>query len=511
MALTVLMALARRGDPVDDLRAGRGRPAGDRTGLGDGELSSCAARGGSTCRCSACRSATAAWSPCWRRSCCVVVSGVAASRMGGEFIPSLDEGDIAMHAHAHSRHQPDPGRRDADGAGEGASRQFPEVKEVVLQDRHGRGRDRSDAAERRRHLHHAEAARRMARPDASKADLVAAIEKRVEEVPGNNYEFTQPIQMRFNELISGVRSDRRRQDLRRRPRHAAAASPGRCRPCCRGVAGAADVKTEQVSGLPVLTVELNRVGAVARYGISVADVQEHRRDRRRRQDRRAWSSKATGASTWWCGCRSICASDIEAHRRASRSRCRRPKREQAEAYNRRRSARPLGAAGRYVPLSAVAQLDIAPGPNQISRENGKRRIVVTANVRDRDLGSFVAEAQRRDRRAGEAAGRLLDRLGRAVRAARLRARERLTIVVPVALLLIFLLLFMSLGSVADAAAGVQRRAAGADRRHRGARPARHSAVDQRRRRLHRAVGRRGAERPRDHRLHPGLARTKVAR
>ena len=86
--------------------------------------------------------------------------------------------------------------------------EFPEVKDVVRQDRHGRGRDRSDAAERRRQLRHAEAARRVARSDAAQGRPGrGASRSGVDEVPGNNYEFTQPIQMRFNELISGVRSD----------------------------------------------------------------------------------------------------------------------------------------------------------------------------------------------------------------------------------------------------------------------------------------------------------------
>jgi heavy metal efflux system protein len=103
---------------------------------------------------------------------------------------------------------------------------------------------------------------------------------------------------------------------------------------------------------------------------------------------------------------------------------------------------------RYVPLSAVAQIDIAPGPNQISRENGKRRIVVSANVRGRDLGSFVAEAQQKI--AAEVklpAGYWIGWGGQFEQLA--SAAQRLAIVVPIALLLIFLLLFMSLGSAID--------------------------------------------------------------
>jgi len=104
---------------------------------------------------------------------------------------------------------------------------------------------------------------------------------------------------------------------------------------------------------------------------------------------------------------------------------------------------------RYVPLSAVAQIEIAPGPNQISRENAKRRIVVTANVRGRDLGSFVADAQKQiAEKVKLPAGYWITWGGQFEQLA--SATQRLTIVVPIALLLIFLLLFMSLGSAADA-------------------------------------------------------------
>jgi len=103
-----------------------------------------------------------------------------------------------------------------------------------------------------------------------------------------------------------------------------------------------------------------------------------------------------------------------------------------------------------VPLSAVADVELAPGPNQISRENGKRRIVVTANVRERDLGSFVADAQRAvAERVKLPAGYWIGWGGQFEQL--VSATQRLAIVVPVALLLVFLLLFMSLGSAADAA------------------------------------------------------------
>ena len=163
-----------------------------------------------------------------------------------------------------------------------------------------------------------------------------------------------------------------------------------------------------------------------------------------------------------------------------------------------------------MPLSAVATIEIAPGPNQISRENGKRRIVVSANVRGRDLGSFVAEAQAAVAREVKLpAGYWIGWGGQFEQL--VSAAKRLTIVVPVALLLIFLLLFMSFGSAADAVlvfSGVPLALTGGVAR---AAAARHSAVDQRRHRLHRVVGRGGAQRPRHHRLHPEAARGGPAR
>ena len=375
----------------------------------------------------------------------VVVSGVAASRMGGEFIPSLDEGDIAMHAMRI------PGTSLSQSvqmqeALEKALLEFPEVKEVVA--KIGTAEVATDPMPPNVADNFIMLKPRAEWPDPNrpKADLVAAMEKRAAEVPGNNYEFTQPIQMRFNELISGVRSDLGVKifgdDL-----DTLLSIAAKVQAVVQAVPGAADVRTEQVSGLPMLTVKPNRA-ALARYGISLADVQEaveiavggkeagllFEGDRRfdivvrlpehLRVDIDALGSlpipvpvQAAGAGD--TGRRAIVQTGI-------------------------------GTAAPYVPLSAVAAIETAPGPNQISRENGKRRVVVTANVRDRDLGSFVAEVQR------EVAGKVKLPAGYWIGwggqfEQLVAASQRLAIVVPVALLLIFVLLCLSLGSVGDAA------------------------------------------------------------
>ena len=181
----------------------------------------------------------------------------------------------------------------------------------------------------------------------------------------------------------------------------------------QAIPGAADVKTEQVTGLPVLTVKLNRA-ALARYGLSVADVQ-------------ALVEIAVGgkeAGQVFEGDRRFdLVVRLPEHLRVDIDAIKRLPIPLPEARNaqhcgaRRCDQLAVDAGSLRAAVGAWRTIEIAPGPNQISRENGKRRIVVSANVRGRDLGSFVAEAQAADRAKGEAAGRLLDRLGRAVRAA----------------------------------------------------------------------------------------------
>lgn len=374
----------------------------------------------------------------------VVMTGVVASRMGGEFIPSLDEGDIATHAMRI------PGTSlsqavDMQKSLEKALAEFPEVKEVFS--KIGTAEVATDpmppnVADTFVML---KPKAEWPDPSRSKADLLAAIEKRVADVPGNNYEFTQPIQMRFNELISGVRSDVGVKifgdDLDTLLRLA-----NQVQSVIAAIPGAADVRTEQVTGLPVMTIKLNRA-ALARYGLSVGDVQSIIEI--------AVGGKEAGLV-------------FEGDRRFDVV-VRLPEQLRVDADAIRSLPIPLPPATesqtgsvkavfgnsplakmRYIPLSAVASIDIAPGPNQISREDGKRRIVVSANVRERDLGSFVTEAQRAvAEKVKLPTGYWVGWGGQFEQL--VSATKRLTIVVPISLLLIFLLLFMSLGSATNAA------------------------------------------------------------
>ncbi len=376
----------------------------------------------------------------------VVVSGVAASRMGGEFIPSLDEGDIAMHAMRI------PGTSLSQSvqmqeALEKAILEFPEVKEVAA--KIGTAEVATDPMPPNVADNFILLKPRDQWPDPkrSKADLVTAIEKRVEQIPGNNYEFTQPIQMRFNELISGVRSDLGVKifgdDL-----DTLLSIANKVQAVVQSVPGAADTKTEQVTGLPVLTVKPNRA-ALARYGISLAELQE--------VVEIAVGGKDAGL-IFEGDRRFNIVMRLPEHMRVDMDALAslpipvppQPAGTAGDPGRRPITQTGLVAAAPYVPLSAVAEIETAPGPNQISRENGKRRVVVSANVRDRDLGSFVAEVQRQvAEQVKMPAGYWIGWGGQFEQL--VAASQRLAIVVPVALLLIFVLLCMSLNSISDAA------------------------------------------------------------
>jgi cobalt-zinc-cadmium resistance protein CzcA len=371
----------------------------------------------------------------------VVASAIAASRMGREFIPSLDEGDAAVQALRV------PGTSlsqslEMQAALEKRLLQIPEVKEVFA--RVGTAEVATDPMPPSIADGYVMLKPRDHWPDPkkSKAALILEIEEAAEDVPGSSYEISQPIQLRFNELISGVRSDVGVKifgdDL-----DALLKAAGQVQSVLQTVPGAADVRTEQAEGLPMLTVNLDRA-ALSRFGISVADVQSivevavggkeagivFEGDRRFELVVRLPEQLRTDIESIKALPVPLASAGVAAPMRASLG------------------DSPL-AGMRYVPLSAVAKIEIGPGPNQISRENGKRRIVVTANVRGRDLGSFVAEAQQQIAEGVKLpAGYWITWGGQFEQLA--SATQRLTIVVPIALLLIFLLLFMSLGSVTDA-------------------------------------------------------------
>jgi heavy metal efflux system protein len=276
-------------------------------------------------------------------------------------------------------------------------------------------------------------------PAKSKPALVEEIEDALVQLPGHNYEFTQPIQMRFNELISGVRSDvavnvfGEEMEPMIKAANAIAA-------VLREVPGAADVKVEEVSGLPVMTVRPDRA-ALSRYGLSVEDVQD-----------------VLGIAVGGREAGMV----FEGDRRFDLI-VRLPEhiREDVQAIAQLPVPLPEGSghavpdgfgvqSGKpgFIPLGAVADIDLADGPNQVGRSNGKRRIVVQANVRGRDIGGFVAEAQSVVNQVPLPSGYWLDWGGQFENLE--AARKRLSIVVPVCFLLILMLLYTAFGNLRHA-------------------------------------------------------------
>ena len=353
----------------------------------------------------------------------VALTGWMASRLGSEFIPSLDEGDLAVQALRI------PGTSLTQSLEmqfqlERALKDVPEVRTYFS--RVGTAEVATDPMPPSISDGYVMLKNPQDWPDPRKpkAQLVKEIEQRLENLPGNAFEISQPIQLRFNELISGVRSDLGIKlygdDLDQ-----LVASGNQIAAILETVPGADGVKVEQLAGLPVLSIEPIRP-ALYRYGLNVADVQQV-------------LAAATGGQE--------AGQLFEGDQRFDLV-VRLPEHLRSDLGALERLPVPLKAGG-FVPLHEVAALKLAPGPNQISRENGKRRLVVSANVRDRDLGGFVAEARAKiEPNVRLPAGYWLSYGGTFEQLA--SASQRLGVLVPVTLVAIFALLFLTFGSAKDA-------------------------------------------------------------
>ncbi|MEE6227515.1 CusA/CzcA family heavy metal efflux RND transporter [Stenotrophomonas maltophilia] len=360
-----------------------------------------------------------------------VLAGLLASRMGTEFIPNLDEGDIALHALRI------PGTSLTQAIGmqrqlEATIKKFPEVDEVVA--KIGTAEVATDpmppsVADTFIMLKDRD---QWPDPRKPKAQLIAELEKAVRAIPGNNYEFTQPVQMRMNELIAGVRAEVAVKlygdDLDQ-----LAQIGSQIEDAAGSIPGAADVKLEQISGLPLMTITPD-LGALARYGVSIDEVQK--------TISVALGGEAVGQVFEGDRRFDIVVRLPENLRQDTRTLASLPVAVAVGASS--------GEQRAFVPLGQLAKVEVAPGPNQVSRENGKRRVVITSNVRGRDLGSFVEE--------------LREKVGQEVQLPEgywieyggtfeqlISASKRLSVVVPVVLVMIFGLLFMAFGSGKDAA------------------------------------------------------------
>ena len=357
----------------------------------------------------------------------LVLSGLLTLRMGSEFIPSLNEGDVALHAMRV------PGTSVSQAITmqqqlEARLLQLPQVERVFS--RIGTAEIASDPMPPSVADTYIMLKPRAQWPDPRlpKDDLLTQLQQAATSVPGNNYEFTQPIQMRFNELISGVRSDVAIKvfgdDMAVLEGTAQALAQK-----LQSIAGATDVKVEETSGLPLLSVQIDRE-KIARLGLSMAEV----------QDAVAIAVGGREAGVLFEGDR----------RRSITVRLPEDLRNDLDALGRLPIALPAqGSDSRvnFLPLSAIASFHIAPGPNQVSREDGKRRIVVSANVRGRDLGSFVQEAQGELTQVAVPTGYWISWGGTFENMQ--SASKRLQIVVPVALALVMALLFTMFGNLKD--------------------------------------------------------------
>ncbi|NWD89508.1 CusA/CzcA family heavy metal efflux RND transporter [Pseudomonas sp. K5002] len=361
----------------------------------------------------------------------IVASGLVASRMGSEFIPSLSEGDFAQQALRVPGTSLTQSVQMQQQLEKTLMAEVPEIERVFA--RTGTAEIASDPMPPNISDSYVMLKPKDQWPDPKKSReaIIADIQRASAIVPGSVYELSQPIQLRFNELISGVRSDVAVKvfgdDMAVLNKTA-----GEIAETLQTLKGASEVKVEQTSGLPVLTINIDRDKA-ARFGLNVGDV----------QDTIAVAVGGRQAGTMYEGDRRFdmvvrlsdaLRTDIEG---LSRLLIPIP----ALANN---AAGQLG----FIALSEVASLDLVLGPNQISRENGKRLVIVSANVRGRDIGSFVEEAGTAiDTQVKIPAGYWTTWGGQFEQLK--EASERLRIVVPVALLLVFGLLFMMFNNLKD--------------------------------------------------------------
>lgn len=358
----------------------------------------------------------------------IVASGAVASRMGSEFIPSLSEGDFAQQALRVPGTSLTQSVQMQQQLEKTLMAQVPEIERVFA--RTGTAEIASDPMPPNISDSYVMLKPKAQWPDPGKSreTLIADIQRASAIVPGSAYELSQPIQLRFNELISGVRSDVAVKvfgddmDVLNK-------TAGEIAETLQKLSGASEVKVEQTSGLPVLTINIDRDKA-ARFGLNVGDV----------QDTIAVAVGGRQAGTLYEGDRRF---DMVVRLSDAL-------RTDIDGLSRLLIPVPGNASGQlgFIALSQVASLDLVLGPNQISRENGKRLVIVSANVRGRDIGSFVEDAEAALIAQVKVPAGYWTTWGGQFEQLK-EASDRLRIVVPVALLLVFGLLFMMFNNLKD--------------------------------------------------------------
>jgi cobalt-zinc-cadmium resistance protein CzcA len=366
-------------------------------------------------------------------SAVVLLSGVLATRMGSEFVPSLNEGDLAIQSLRIPGTSLTQSLEMQQQLERGLIAKFPEIERIFA--RTGTAEIASDPMPPSISDGYImlKPLAQWPKPQKTRDELLLAIQAEAATYPGNAFEFSQPIELRFNELISGVRSDVAVKifgdDM-----DVLNATAKKIAAVMEQVPGTTELKIEQTTGLPMLNVNIDRE-KTARYGLNLDEVQEAV----------AIAMGGRKAGTMFEGDRRFPIL------------VRWPERMRTDLDALKRLPIPLpqtleGGNGHakvsYIPLEQVATLDFALGPNQISREDGKRRIVVSANVRGRDIGSFVPEAEQMIRAQVTIPPGYWTSWGGTFEQLE-SATARLKIVVPLALSLVFILLFVMFNNAKD--------------------------------------------------------------
>ncbi|WP_299383494.1 CusA/CzcA family heavy metal efflux RND transporter [uncultured Lacinutrix sp.] len=350
----------------------------------------------------------------------LAVSGYLFSRMGGEFIPQLDEGDLAFHAILKPGSSLTETISTTTKIEKIVKENFPEVEDIIS--RIGVADVPTDPMP----MDIADVFV-ILKPQSewttvsSKEELISKMKTRLESIPGVNYEFTQPIEMRFNELITGVREDIAIKlygdDLEILSKKAEEIGK-----LVANVDGVADMKVEATSGQPQITIHYNRA-KIAQYGLQINNLN-------------------TLIQTSFAG--GVAGTIFEGEKRFDL--VVRVKDELRQDLNHVKNLFVSLPNGSQIPLKEVAEISFKPGPMQISRDNTNRRVYVGINVRGRDIKTLVEEIQTKiDNEINLPTGYYV-RYGGAFENLE-RATSKLKTVVPISLGLIFVLIFFALKSM----------------------------------------------------------------
>jgi len=350
----------------------------------------------------------------------LIISGFIFNSLGGEFIPTLDEGDIATNLVIASGSSLTQEIEATTKAEQILKEKFPEVKMIVT--KIGSSEIPTDPMPMEvGDMIIILKDKKEWTSAKTKEELMEKMSEALEAIPGASTEFSQPIQMRFNELMTGVRSDVAvkifGEDL-----DMLVSKGDEVLKLIQGVEGVTDAKTERIAGLPQITVRYNK-DKLALYGLNVGDLNQ--------VIRTGFAGEVAGVV-------------YEGEKRFDMVvRLALDKRQDISNLKTLFISLPSGS---QIPLEQVADIAYEPGPMQISREDGKRRIVVGFNVRDRDVKSVIEEIQSKlDRKLNLPPGYYVTYGGQFQNL--VQANERLAVAVPVALLLIFVLLFFTFRSV----------------------------------------------------------------